>query len=1224
MGFLGWLKRAFRLRACVVAVAALAPWRAVAGTPQAITFPDIPLLSATSPPFPLAATASSGMSVTYEVVVGTNVATVSGSNLVLTGEPGVATVKASQAGDSAWDPAPDAFASVAVVEGPTGFRMVAAGDYHTLAIKMDGSLWGWGKNQYGQVGNRTTIDAQAPVRVGVDADWAFVAGGASHSIGIRSNGTLWAWGMNSSGQLGDGTTSQSLVPIQVGTNTNWTTAAAGGSHSAGVQADGSLWTWGSDGQGQLGNGSAPGTNMPGRVGAEFTWRQVAAGDQHTLAVKTNGTLWGWGDNMSRQLGLMPGSTYSYTLPELIESGKRWTSVSAGFRGSSGIRDDGGWYAWGLFASVIPSRVGSTGQTWVATSCHYGGCVAVNNNGTVWGFGGALPDMGLAPSKPAQLLDGSNWLAVCSGFEHGGAVAQDGALWMWGSGRNGQRGVPSEGCRPVFFPRGLCAAMAAGHGFSVMVATNGTLWTWGGSSPAKIEGMSNVFEEVPLQVGTGSNFVDAVAGKSHGGAVADDGSAWMWGLNWRGQLGDGSVANRSNLVQFGTGPWSALAAGLNHTVAVRPDGTLWGAGDDSVGQIGKGAGTGFWESPVQASFEANWNFPAAGLYHSAALRGDHSLWMWGYNLSGQIGNGTTVTRYSPVQVGPELLWAGVSPGASHTVAQAMDGALWAWGANQFGELGIGGGSSKASPVPVGADTNWSRFAGGANHTLALKTDHTLWGWGRGDSGQAGDGSNSNRLVPTQVGLANVWSAIPGQMPAAYHVLATTLDGTLWEWGHNRPEMVAPRESQTIQFPDFTLPGIGGSAPLSATASSGLPAMFGAAGPVTLSNNVLTVTGAGPVTVFAYQPGDTYWNAAGPVVPAGAIAVSQAGAPGELANGAGPFDFGTRYVGSPSNRTFQVRNSAAGAGVLGLNITVGGDHPADFTVARPDPAFLNAGETTFFAVVFLPTAGGARTALVQIASTALADNPFTLLVTGTGDAPPSISGVSNQVIGLNGAMPATPFEVGDAETAASNLVVTAVSSNTLLAPPGGLELGGTGSNRTVAVAPAVDQLGTTLITLTVSEAPESKASVSFTLTVTGTVFQAWRQLYFGSAADAGPGAASADPNGNGAPNLADFAFGADPVMASAPGKQPQPGSAQVDGTNYFAISFRRLTNAVAGVRYRVLESTDTVTWHPLDLATHQVGLPVNNGDGTETVTVRASAPMAGPGAGDHALLRVEVSE
>ena len=164
---------------------------------------------------------------------------------------------------------------------------------HVLAVKTDGSLWGWGMNSNGQLGDGTTMYRSDPVRIGTDTDWVSVDVGDRHSAAIKADGSLWSWGVNDCGQLGDGTTNDRSAPVRIGAGTRWVAVHAGLTSTAALSADAEIWEWG---QVEPGTGSAGCRLTPGRTTHEH-WA-VLADDVHNeiVAVRADGTLWTWGWN----------------------------------------------------------------------------------------------------------------------------------------------------------------------------------------------------------------------------------------------------------------------------------------------------------------------------------------------------------------------------------------------------------------------------------------------------------------------------------------------------------------------------------------------------------------------------------------------------------------------------------------------------------------------------------------------------------------------------------------------------------------------------------------------------------------------------------------------------------------------------------------------------------------------------------------------------------------
>jgi alpha-tubulin suppressor-like RCC1 family protein len=293
------------------------------------------------------------------------------------------------------------------------------------------------------------------------------------------------------------------------------------------------------------------------------------------------------------------------------------------------------------------------------------------------------------------------------------------------------------------------------------------------------------KDFPVRVGTETDWQAVAAGVSHTVALKTDGSLWAWGYNWSGQVGDGTTDNnRINPVQIGTETdWQAVAVGWYHTVALKTDGSLWAWGDNDYGELGDGT-TESKSSPVRIGTGTDWQAVTAGSDHTVALKMDGSLWAWGDNDYGQLGDGTTGSKSSPVRIGTATDWQAVAARASHTVALKKDSSfstgfsLWAWGVNSATcDLNSATGSSR--PVRIGTETDWQVIAAGSDHTVALKTDSSLWAWGINWYGQLGNGTKDENIsCPMQVGAG--WQTVAG---GGRHTVALKTDGTLWAWGDN---------------------------------------------------------------------------------------------------------------------------------------------------------------------------------------------------------------------------------------------------------------------------------------------------------------------------------------------------------------------------------------------------------------------------------------------------------
>jgi alpha-tubulin suppressor-like RCC1 family protein len=237
---------------------------------------------------------------------------------------------------------------VSVVGGFTDWVKVNAGGYHSLGIRGNGSIWGWGSSPNGQIGDNTTTARSSPVSlVGGFTDWIDISAGIAHSLGIRENGTAWAWGLNTYGRLGDGTVTSRLSPVSVvGGFTDWIQVSAGNIHSLGLRANGTAWAWGAGTQGRLGDNTAVSKSSPVSVVGGFTdWIQVSAGGGVSLGIRSNGTAWAWGQNTYGTIGDNTGTSKSSPV-SVVGGFTDWVKVSGGLDHCVGIRANGTAWAWG--------------------------------------------------------------------------------------------------------------------------------------------------------------------------------------------------------------------------------------------------------------------------------------------------------------------------------------------------------------------------------------------------------------------------------------------------------------------------------------------------------------------------------------------------------------------------------------------------------------------------------------------------------------------------------------------------------------------------------------------------------------------------------------------------------------------------------------------------------------------------------------------------------------
>ena len=332
-------------------------------------------------------------------------------------------------------------------EGGIAFgQTIACGGDSSAAIKEDGTLWTWGYNRYGQLGcgldGSVYYQVENPTQIMDNAK--SVSLGNMHSAAIREDGTLWVWGLNDHGQVGDGSSEQEInAPVKVLDDVAF--VSLGGSHSSAITKDGSLWTWGLNDRGQLGDGTTEDRGTPVKVMDGVA--SVSLGASHSAAVKQDGSLWIWGDNSHGQLG--DETAENRITPVKVMDGV--VSVSLGSSYSAAIRSDGSLWAWGLNDDgqvgdgttenrITPVKV-MDGVESVSLGATHSAAVAKDGSLWTWGFNGGSGKLGDGTtedrSTPVKVMDGV--ASVSLGRWHSAAVKSDGSLWTWGSGEYGQLG-----------------------------------------------------------------------------------------------------------------------------------------------------------------------------------------------------------------------------------------------------------------------------------------------------------------------------------------------------------------------------------------------------------------------------------------------------------------------------------------------------------------------------------------------------------------------------------------------------------------------------------------------------------------------------------------------------------------------------------------------------------------------------------------------------------------
>jgi len=288
------------------------------------------------------------------------------------------------------------------VSGLTNIIFITAGYRHSVALKGDGSVWAWDYNDHGQLGDGTTTARAAPVQVMGLTGIRVIAAGYAHTVAVRNDGTVWAWGLNDNGQLGDGTIVKKYTPVQVSGLTDIVAIAAGMYHTVAVKSDGTVWTWGLNNRGQLGDGSTIDRNTPVQVVTLSGIASVAAGWSHSVALKSNGTVWTWG-----AAGMLGDGTYvDRPSPGRVSALAGVTAIAASTLHTVALISDRTVWGWGSNSSYELSYLGGN------TSDQY---------------------------SPVQISGLTNIVSVGTGSAHTVALGGDDRIWALGDNSCGQLG-----------------------------------------------------------------------------------------------------------------------------------------------------------------------------------------------------------------------------------------------------------------------------------------------------------------------------------------------------------------------------------------------------------------------------------------------------------------------------------------------------------------------------------------------------------------------------------------------------------------------------------------------------------------------------------------------------------------------------------------------------------------------------------------------------------------
>ena len=686
----------------------------------------------------------------------------------------------------------------AAVSGGGTWRTLSAGGSHTCGITVAGAAYCWGRNTSGQLGNGGLSDATTPALVSTSvlpaATWIAISAGDDHTCGILTGGNAYCWGANATGQLGDATSSNRSVPTVIA-GTGWTSISSGGSHTCGRQST-VAYCWGLNTSGQVGDGTTASKSTPTAVLGGRSWQVVTVGSSHSCGLMTGGEVYCWGANASGQLGTVaapPAST-----PTIVAGGLTWSAIDAGGDQTCALSQPSRVYCWGetsvgqVGGQVVRSQPTLVAGDTTGARISVGGshACAVRTSGVLdcWGLGtsGQLgrPIAASAQTTPVQVAGGQQWSAVASGRDHTCAIATGGILNCWGANDEGQVAgassllnatpVASSGSVPM-------SRISSGpsHSCSVASASPNLAYCWGTNSDGRLGDGSTINRSAPSAVSGLTGVSNVSAGTSHSCAVTASGAVSCWGANSSGQLGDASQTSRSTAATIsGQQSWTSVSGGGAHSCAVTTTGSGYCWGSSADGQVGDDTSgtTRTVPFPVYDTGTTKWAMVLAGGRHTCGVTQTGAGYCWGYNGSGQLGDGSSAPRTKPTLISG-FVWSTITSGDSHTCGITTTGIAYCWGANAQGQLGDGSAAARNIPTPVVGNDRWQSISAGFQHTCAVNTLGQSFCWGESLNGQVGDGSASVALVPVTVDRSVATAAGSGQTFTAFvNLRGVTGDGS----------------------------------------------------------------------------------------------------------------------------------------------------------------------------------------------------------------------------------------------------------------------------------------------------------------------------------------------------------------------------------------------------------------------------------------------------------------
>lgn len=672
---------------------------------------------------------------------------------------------------------------------------IAVGAGHMLALKENKTVWAWGRNHWGQLGDGTTTDRNRPVRVKGLSNVSAIAA-VNHTSFALIEGSVWAWGSNTSGQMGDGTTTNRILPYKI-PNLDSVTAISGADGAGfALKSDGSVWAWGSNRRGVLGDGTGTGDNsdhnspVPVRVLLNQPATQISGGSNFAMALTEDPatgetSVWVWGSGASGQIGdgVSPSSATIAARPSRVLNPRGTAALSdiveinaSGARAMA-LTHDGKVLTWGSnsFGQLGDGTTSNRTLPWEVTglgtvSRLAGGAFAlssfvITDGGEVWGWGNNPAAQLLFYSvngyevSPKKITTTSAVVDVKASLDTAAYLYSNGSIVTVGLNLNGQLGHGTASFYS-YHPNRTTFPEARQVSGRLILAQDGTVWAMGRNRDCEL-GLSNHGSEVmvPVQMAIPTRVTQVANSGIHMLALDANKNVWAWGSNAYGELGIGTTVSPSCTPQK----------------VKSPDGSSY---LDNIESIAAGNNTEINAAVMRGTSMAIRKIP--GGQNNAT-----EVYAWGSNYNGQLGVATSTTHSTlPLKVGGLPDTVSQISVAANVMAVTSDGIVYSWGRNTSAQLCLGTYTGTHIPQRTSI-TNARQVAAGGLFALIALNDGTVKACGNNFRGQLGIGWDSVLSASQISDIVTVYnlSNVTSVMASLYTAYAITSDGQMWGWGTN---------------------------------------------------------------------------------------------------------------------------------------------------------------------------------------------------------------------------------------------------------------------------------------------------------------------------------------------------------------------------------------------------------------------------------------------------------